>query len=557
MENKICRICNKPTLIGFLSFGKMPISSAFLKKEDLQKDEFFYNMDVGFCENCKMVQVLDPVPPEKYLVPDEQGKVSYAFTTSTSKVMETHFKDLARQLEKKFLTDNKKAMDIGSNDGTLLSGYAQKDFALGIEPSNNVAEKSIKRGVKTIKEFFTKNLAQKIANSEGKFRVITSTNVTMDIIDLHDFIGGVAALLDDKGIFVTEDPYLLSVLENLSYDQIFDKLFSLTSFGNICNMYNLEIFDSEKIEVHGGSMRMYISKKGVYEKTKRLKEYLKKEKEAKIETLEPYKLFAKKIDENTKAYVNLIKTLKSRGKKIVGYAASLKGTIVQNYCNLDKSLIDYIVDSTPFKQGLYSPGKHIPIVSPEKFRNDNEADYAVLFAWNHAKEIMEKEKSFLERGGKFIVHIPEPKILNPFIIDLKPLKVFHKKDEGYLFETLRSDDDIFEGKFGQNLISFANPGVKKGLHKQKKDVEYTTCIKGNILYIAVKEIESGPPIIEKYIIGESNNVMLKTPPGIWHGYMPLNNEGAIILYAIASPYNPKEPEETKDAYAFGDIWKKE
>jgi dTDP-4-dehydrorhamnose 3,5-epimerase-like enzyme len=555
MTKNNCKICNTSNLQEFLSFGKMPVSNAFLKEEDLDKPEFYYNMAVGFCEKCKMVQLMETVPYDKYIVPDSEGKTNYAFFTSTSEFMTKHFQDLARNIEKNFMTDNKRALDIGSNDGTLLKGYTHRDQVLGVEPSQNVAKVAQDQEIETTTEYFSEELAKKIVEQKGKFRAITSTNVTLNIIDIHDFVKGIHTLLDDKGIFVTEDPYLLSILENNSYDQIYDEhiwLFSLSSLENLYNMNGMEIFDAEKLWTHGGSMRVFSCKKGAYPKTERLNKYIKEE-EA-IQSLAPYKTFAENVEKNRQTYMDLIKDLKNQGKKIVGYAAASKGTIVQNYCDLNNKILDYITDSTPFKQGLYSPGKHIPVVEPEKFREDN-ADYAVLFAWNHAKEIMQKEKSFLKRGGKFIVHHPHPRILDPPLVESKSLKVHHEEGEGHLFEALRADDEIFEGKFGQNLISFTNKNVKKGLHMHEEHFEYTTCIKGNILYIAVKETDS-TPIIEKHLIGEENMVMLKTPPGIWHGYIPLNNEPAIVQYTMDSPYDPDNIDQlTKPVDHFGDdIW---
>jgi dTDP-4-dehydrorhamnose 3,5-epimerase-like enzyme len=328
-------------------------------------------------------------------------------------------------------------------------------------------------------------------------------------------------------------------------------------------MHGLEIFDAEKLWVHGGSMRVYTCKIGKYEKTQRLKDYFEEEKQKGIDTLSHYNLFARNVEQSKNELYNIVMGLKAKGKKIVGYAAASKGTIVLNYCNLGKNVLDYISDSTPFKQGLFSPGKHIPIVAPEFFNNDN-ADYALLSAWNHAQEIMEKEKNFIARGGRFIVHLPKPRILEPGElieekrleeIKTKKLKVF-ADDEGYLFETLRNDDDLFDNKFGQVLVSVLYPGVIKGLHRHSKQTDYTTCIKGNVKYIAIKE-ENGKIDIKTFIIGESNPILIKVPSGYWHGYMPLGNERAIILHTMDKPYNPQDPDTDEiNHFSFGDIWNK-
>ncbi len=574
----LCKVCNSPSLTEFISFGKMPVANAFLKKEDLNKDEYTYEMAVGFCEKCHMVQLINIVPYNKYIVPDQTGKTHYAFFSSTSKAMENHFAEFAKEIEQRFLDPNSKVLEIGSNDGIMLQAF-QNHKVLGIEPSSNVADVSVSKGIETINEFFTDELAKNLVAQRGTFRTILSTNVTLNIIEIHDLIKGISTLLDNRGVFITEDPYILDILEKNSYDQIYDEhiwYFSLTSLSNLYEMHGMEIFDAEHQDVHGGSMRVYACKKGTYEKTPRLKEYLENEYRNDIYSLEPYLNFSEKVKQNREQLIGLLSSLKSQGKKIVGYAAASKGTIVQNFCNIGPETIEYISDSTPYKQGLYSPGKKIPIVSPDAFHNDN-ADYALLGAWNHAKEITEKEKNFIERGGRFIIHLPKPQIVEPetseipeqtqeiqqetpkqFVsktgIEIKKLKVFDLGDEGNLFETLRDDDEIYQGKFGQNLISFVNPGIKKGLHKHDKQTEYTTCIKGNLLYVAIKETPKGP-IIEKIPIGEKNMLMIKTPPGVWHGYTPIGNEQAVLVYTMDRAYNSEDPDtDEKDVYSFGDVW---
>lgn len=563
MEKKTCKVCNKPLLKEFINFGQIPVANAFLKKEDLSKPEFTYEMAVGFCESCKMVQLIETVPYDKYIIPDNQGKTHYAFFSSTSRFMEEHFAKLAEEVENRFLESDSKVLEIGSNDGIMLKSF--KHQVLGIEPSHNVADIAISQGIETIKDFFTKELAKKVAEQKGKFKAILTTNVFLNIIDIHDFLDGITELLDEKGVFITEDPYILEILEKNSYDQIYDEhiwYFSLTSLSNLLKEHGLEIFDAEKQEVHGGSMRVYISKIGDYEKTNRLKNYLETEKSKNTHSLEPYQEFAKKVEQNKQQLIKLLKELKEKENKIVGYAAASKGTIVQNYCNIGPDILEYISDSTPAKQGTFSPGKHIPIVTPETFQKDNP-DYALIGAWNHAKEIIQKEQDFINKGGKFIIHLPEPKIISS-IQDLeclqnlpynqshlKKLRI-HADEQGYLFETLRADDEIFNGKFGQVLVSVLYPGAIKGLHLHKKQTDYTTCIKGNIKYITVDENSN----IKQYIMGESNQILIKTPPGIWHGYATLSNKEAIVLHLMDKTYNPKDDDtERKDPFAFGDIWK--
>ncbi|MCK9596959.1 class I SAM-dependent methyltransferase [Candidatus Pacearchaeota archaeon] len=411
-EIKKCKICDKPNLSEFISFGKMPVANAFLDKENLGKEEFKYPMGVSFCPDCKMVQLTNIVPYEKYIVPDDKGNRNYAFFSSTSKAMEEHFAGMAKEIEERFLDSNSKVLEIGSNDGIMLQAF-KKNKVLGIEPSHNVAKIARSKGIETITEFFDADLANKISEEKGKYKTITSTNVFLNIINIHSFLKGVYNLLDKKGVFITEDPYIQNILSQKAYDQIYDEhiwYFSLHSLENLLNMNNMEIFDAEEQWVHGGSMRVYACKKGDYKQTDRVKDYIQKEKKNGIDKISPYLNFSKEVKESKEKLSKLLQRIKEDGKKIVGYGASSKGTIVCNYCDIGTNVLDYITDSTPYKQGLYSPGKHIPIVSPEIFHKDN-ADYALLFIPNHLTEVMGKEKEFLNRKGKFITHWPEAKII--------------------------------------------------------------------------------------------------------------------------------------------------
>jgi len=573
MLRKKCRICNRDELAQFISFGEMPVANAFLKKQEIENPffrEFKYEMTVGFCENCKMVQLINIVPYDKYIVPDEKGKTAYAFYSSTSSAMEKHFAEVAKEIEEKFLNSNSQVLEIGSNDGIFLKAFA-KNKVLGIEPSMNVAEVAQKQGIETITEFFSENLARKIANQNGKFKAIFSANVILNIIDLHDLLNGVNLLLEDDGVFIFEDPYILDILEKTSYDQIYDEhiwYFSLTSLKNLLEMHGLEIFDAERTDVHGGSMKVYVCKNGKRKKTDRLFLHLNEEKIKGADNFQSYLDFAKRTEQSKEELISLLRKLKMQGKKIAGYAAASKGTIVLNYCKIGKEILDYISDSTPYKQGLYSPGKHIPIVSPNYFHDDKNVDYVLLGAWNHAKEIIGKEQDFIKRGGKFIVHYPKARILETEniekteskikfvndLLDIKKLNIF-ANDQGYSFETIRNDDKIYQGKFGQVFVSVLYPNVIKGWHLHHKQSEYTSCIKGNIKYVAVKENSDGTKSVQTLTIGERNPVAIRVPTGVWHGYMPLSNREATILHLMDKPYDINEPDtDRKDPYEFGDFW---
>src|SRR3989344_1601756 len=453
----------------------------------------------------------------------------------------------------------------------MLKSFLNRRNVLGIEPSQNVAEIAQQQGIETITQFFSEQLAKSIVLSRGRFRVVLSTNVTLNIIDLHDLMRGLNALLDDNGVFITEDPYILDILEKTSYDQIYDEhiwYFSLTSLKNLLEMHGLEIFDAERTDVHGGSMKVYVCKNGKRKKTDRLFLHLNEEKIKGADNFQSYLDFAKRTEQSKEELISLLRKLKMQGKKIAGYAAASKGTIVLNYCKIGKEILDYISDSTPYKQGLYSPGKHIPIVSPNYFHDDKNVDYVLLVAWNHAKEIMGNEQDFIKRGGKFIVHYPKARILSDVEshgdttqsseliegVEIKKLKVF-ANDQGYLFETLRNDDTFYNKEFGQVLIFEIYPGVIKGYHLHEKHDEYVACVKGNVKYVVAKEFPDGSRKINKFVIGERNPALIKIPKGLWRGYMPLGNQSAMVMDIMSRPYDSKDPDtKEKDPYAFGDVW---
>ncbi|MFH1827833.1 MAG: class I SAM-dependent methyltransferase [Nanoarchaeota archaeon] len=405
-----CKICERE-LIPFLNLGKQPIANAFLKKEDLEKEEYFFNLATGFCDSCKMMQLVNTVNKEVMF------NENYAYFASISKTMEAHFKEYSNKLTKRFIDDKRingpkeLVIEIGCNDGIMLKYFdMDKVNLLGVEPSSNVAEVARREGFEVITKFFDSNLAKHIKTEKGHAKIIYAANVICHIEALHEVAEGITLLLDKRGVFVFEDPYVVDIMEKNAYDQIYDEhvwFFSVSSLKNFFKKYGLVIFDVEKQSTHGGSMRYYVCKEGAYEINENVNKALKEEEEKGILKLETYQQFAKNVEKSREMLINKINELKSQGKKICGYAASSKGTVVLNYCGIGKEILEFISDNTPTKQGLFNPGKHIPIVSPDVF-HDNLPDYALLLAWNYADEIKEKEK---DTGIKFIIHIPYARIL--------------------------------------------------------------------------------------------------------------------------------------------------
>ena len=390
-----CKISNK-SIKPFMSFGKMPIANGFLDKKDFSK-EFFFNMEVGFNEELSLFQLNDHPKPESMF------NKNYPFFTGSSEYMKTHFKNYA-QFVKKYLKNNSKIIEIGSNDGTFLKNFNLSNGQIvGIEPSKNVAELALKNNVPTINEFFNTKTAKKLTKFLGTTDLICASNVICHIPDLNNLIEAVDLLLSKDGVFVFEEPYLGSMFEKVSYDQIYDEhifMFSATSITKIFKKFNFFLIDVIPQTTHGGSMR-YILKRNNYDNSKNLKKIFDYEKSKKLDQIDSCLEFKKNCELSKEKIINKVNSFKNEGKSICGYAATSKSTTILNYCNIGTQYIDYICDTTEEKIGKFSPGKHIPIKDINYFKN-NMSDCVYLFAWNHKEEIFNKEKIF---KGKWFSHV--------------------------------------------------------------------------------------------------------------------------------------------------------
>ena len=392
-----CKITNK-AIEPFMTFGKMPIANGFIEKKNFDK-EFFFEMEVGFSKDLSLFQLNDHPKPE--LMFNEK----YPFFTGSSEYMKEHFRKFSQYLKNNYLGSNSKLIEIGSNDGTLLKNFIdQKDNILGFEPSKNVADLAKADGVPTTNEFFNSENASKYKNFLGKTDAIFASNCICHIPDLNNLIKGIDLLLSKSGAFIFEEPYLGSMFEKTSYDQIYDEhiyMFSLLSISKIFSLYDFELVDALPQNTHGGSMRYIIKRKGNTKQSKQLLNLIDKEKINSLDTIESCLNFKKNCELSRSKIVKKINELKSNDKKICGYAATSKSTTILNYCQIDNSQIDYICDTTHEKIGKYSPGTHIPIVAMDHFYN-NQPDAAYLFAWNHKEEIFKKEKNF---NGEWFSHV--------------------------------------------------------------------------------------------------------------------------------------------------------
>ena len=402
-----CRLCQNKT-IKVVDFGSMPIANNFVSTKS--EVIYIFNMIATFCTFCRMFQINDQPEPSRMFHEE------YPFFTASSENMKNHFKQMSKEhLPTSQELKNLFIVEIGSNDGTFLKSIADEGLKhLGIDPSPNVVDISKNQGINSEVHFFSEKTAIDVLNRYQPADRIFAANVVCHIPELNDFAKGIKTLLHSDGQFIFEEPYLLSMLEKTSYDQIYDEhvyIFSLTSIQELFSRHGLELVDAAFQTTHGGSMRYTIKHAGKSVITPKAQEYLLKEKEMGVSEIGVYLKFAEKCEENRNQLVTLLRALKSEGKTIGGYAATSKSTTVLNYCGIGTDLLSYISDSTPAKIGKLCPGSYVPVISHEEMRA-NPPDYLILFGWNHEQEILNKETELSAKGIKWIKFVPEVKIFH-------------------------------------------------------------------------------------------------------------------------------------------------
>lgn len=402
-----CRVCHSLSLVKFLDLGNMPLAGAFLSSDQVHNEKK-YPLQVYFCKNCSLVQILDVIDQDTLFF-------NYKYLSSVTKTLHEHFLNYAKEIKSRFLKEDDLVVEIGSNDGILLQPF--KDLGvncLGVEAAANIAKIAISKGLRVINDYFTLQISDEIKRKNGKAKVICANNVFAHIDDLDDVMKGIKNLLNSDGIFVFEVHYIKDLLEKFQYDTIYHEhlcYYSLTSLKFLMNKYDMEIFDVKKIPIHSGSIRVYAknrsNKKEIVQSS--LEELMLHEKNF-IYDIKIYQNFSDVIKKKRQKLQKTLEEIKEDHKKIIGYGASGRGTILLNYCNIGKNILDYVVDDSPSRQGLLIPGKHIPILSSSVIEKDNP-NYILIIAWNYEKEIIAKEQEYLKKGGKFIIPFPEVKII--------------------------------------------------------------------------------------------------------------------------------------------------
>jgi SAM-dependent methyltransferase len=404
-----CRACGSKQLEKIWSFSQTPLANAY-REPNYSGDEPLIPLEVFRCEDCQLVQLRDIV---------DAGELfrNYLYVSSTSPSFVAHFKEYADTLIKRFrLTNQDLIIDVGSNDGVLLKPLQQAGVQiLGIDPAENVAAFANAAGIRTMPVFFTPEIAADIAHDIGYATVVTANNVFAHTDDIASFTTAVRKVLAGRGAFVFEVQYLADLIQENLFDIVYHEhlcYYHLTPLIEFFARHNMEVFDAQHVPVHGGSIRVFVQHKGgPHQKSKRLSVMTGKEIKQGLGKLVTYRNFAERIKHNKLNLQKIISRIKADGKRIVGYGAPAKATTLCYAFGLDNSTLDYIVDDdAKIKQGLVMPGTHIPIVSPDKLYTD-KPDYCLILAWNFAQPIMNNHQTFKKQGGKFIVPVPEPKII--------------------------------------------------------------------------------------------------------------------------------------------------
>jgi 2-polyprenyl-3-methyl-5-hydroxy-6-metoxy-1,4-benzoquinol methylase len=408
-KRETCRACSDGRLRLFLSLGPTPLANSFLRSPEEFANEAFYPLDVYFCEICSLVQLLDVIDPEVLFR-------NYIYVTGTSETIAAHNLQYARTVVDLLkLGTNDLVIEVASNDGSLLKCFKQHGVrTLGIEPAINIAEMACASGIETITRFFNSSTAQQVRESHGPAKVVIGNNVLAHVDETQDFLRGCKKLLDENGLVVIEVPYLLDLLDRLEYDTIYHEhlcYFSVSTLMRLCDAVGLSIVRMDYVPVHGGSLRMYAGRQEQYgSHAKNVEAWAEEERGVGLNTFTRYDRFAADVKNNRQAILDLLKTLKREGKTVAGYGAPAKGNTLLNYCGIDTHLIPYTVDKNPMKIGLYTPGVHIPVLSVSTLI-ERQPDYVLILAWNFAQEIIRQQQEYRNRGGRFIIPIPEPRVV--------------------------------------------------------------------------------------------------------------------------------------------------
>ncbi len=406
--NTRCRICGG-SVRAFLDLGSQPLSDAFLPPDtDDETTRYRFDLIVGACQECTMVQLLNEVPR------DRMFHHEYPYLSSGSERMDAHFTDLAQRfLRSELIGDDPFFVELGCNDGVLMKTISDAGVRhLGIEPSGGVAELARDKGIDVLVDFFDHSVAKDIAEQHGQADLIYAANTLCHIPYMDSVLNGVAELLGPQGVFAFEDPYFADILDLTSFDQIYDEhffYFTAESVAAMARKHGLQLVDVERLAVHGGEVRYWLAPAGARSVTLACDDLVRAERATALTSEETLDAFAVRVSEHAHDLLQLLNRLKVEGYRVVGYGATAKSATMLNYAGIGPDLLEFISDTSPTKHGSLTPGTGIPVEPSRRF-GEPFPDYALLLAWNHADEIMAKEREYVSQGGRWITYVPKVEV---------------------------------------------------------------------------------------------------------------------------------------------------
>jgi 2-polyprenyl-3-methyl-5-hydroxy-6-metoxy-1,4-benzoquinol methylase len=402
-----CRVCHSQKLEQFLDLGDQPHCDSLLRPEDLGRKEPYYPLQVCFCHDCTAVQI-------NYTVPKETMFEDYLYVSGTTRMLREHFQNSSDRLVARLgLHKDDLVVDIGSNDGTWLACYEKYGLrALGVDGAKNLADMANKRGIETWARFFNSEVARDIIAKKGRAKLVTAAGVFFHLEELHSVTEGIAELIRDGGVFCVQAISLASMLRYTQFDQVYHEhltYWTVHSLDRLFSQYGLEIFSADMLPIHGGSMELLVAPRGTQRVDASVEKMRAEEKELGCDNIETYKKFSERVWQIENELMAILRDYQAKGKKVYAFGAPAKGATLLNSFHITTDLVQCAVEVNPLKIGKYIPGVRLPILDEKE---TDLPDAYLILAWNFLKEFLPKKKDYIMSGGKFIVPIPSPVVID-------------------------------------------------------------------------------------------------------------------------------------------------